>query len=234
VCPLKTIQLSKRLKNAAEYAVLGQTVLDVGSDHAYLPIYLVQQGEIPFAIAGEVAQGPFHHAQEKVAYYGLHDRVSVRYGDGLAVLKDNEDVGTIFVCGMGGLLIRDILQAGQPASKLSQTGRLVLQSNNKEYELRTWLSNNYYHITAEAIVEEKNKIYEIIVAEQSPGLVQYSEEELKFGPKLLQAKSESFLKKWKKELETNKKILKQLEQADNKEEQQEILKKIEHIKKVIA
>jgi len=231
---LKTIHLSKRLKKAAQYTMSGQAILDVGSDHAYLPIYLVQQGEIPFAIAGEVAQGPYRHAQEKVAYYGLHDRVSVRFGDGLAVLRADEGVGTIFVCGMGGLLIRDILQAGQPASKLSPNGRLVLQPNIKEYTLRTWLSNNHYQITEETIVEEKNKTYEIIVAQQSQSLVQYSEAELTFGPKLLQEKSASFLKKWQKKLKTHKKNLKQLEKANNKEAQKEITKKIEQIKKVIA
>jgi len=230
---LKTIPLSNRLQKAAEHTVVGKAILDVGSDHAYLPIYLIQQGKIPFAIAGEVAQGPYHNAQKQVAYYSLHDNISVRFGDGLAVLRENETVGTIFICGMGGLLILDILRDAQPLSEHTQKARLVLQPNTKERELRQWLSNNRYRIIEEAVVEEKNKLYEIIVAEKASHSVHYSKEELTFGPILLKKKSPTFLKKWQKALATNETILMQLKNTNNKEKQKQILEKIEQIKKVI-
>ena len=231
---VKNIELSKRLHSAAKYVVLDQPIADIGSDHAYLPLYLVQQNKIPSAIAGEITLGPLKRAKNMVTSYGLEEKIAVRLGNGLAVLEKNEIVGTIFICGMGGLLIKKILSSDHAIEKISQKTRLVLQANNEEITLRKFLAKANYEIVAEEILEEKGKTYEIIVAEFSEETVEYSELELFFGPKLLEAASAIFIKKWSRELKTNERILIQLLNTENEEKIAEIKEKIQKIKQVIS
>lgn len=230
---METIDLSKRLYKAAEYTVEEKTIADIGSDHAYLPIYLIQQGTISKAIAGEVAGGPYKHAKEKVEAFHLSDQIDVRFGNGLDVLKIDEKIGTVFICGMGGALISEIIQEGINKAKLPSAARLVLQPNNAEKKVRQCLQDNRYTIIQETILEENNKIYEIIVAEYQSESIHYSKEELYFGPQLLKNKTIVFKKKWEQELEKSKQILKQLEASNDLKKQEEFSNKIKMIQKVI-
>lgn len=231
---VKKIELSKRLQHAAKFVVPDEPIADIGSDHAYLPIYLVQQKKVPTAIAGEVALGPLKHAENIVMRYGLANKISVRLGDGLEVLEEKEALGTIFICGMGGLLIKKILSSGYAIGKIPQKTRLVLQANNEEKALREFLMKENYEIIAEDILEDKGKTYEIIVAEFSKTAVVYSEFELFFGPQLLAASSATFRKKWSQALKTNERILAQLLNTEHEEKILEIQEKIQKIKQVIS
>ena len=97
-----TVELSPRLKTVASF-IEGVTLLcDVGSDHAYLPVYAIQQELITSAIAGEVVKGPFESAQQTVQDYVLTDKISVRLGDGLDVVTSKDEVAAISICGLGG------------------------------------------------------------------------------------------------------------------------------------
>lgn len=231
---LKNIDLSKRLHKASENAVPGRPILDIGSDHAYLPIYLVQQGTVPSAIAGEVAAGPLKNAQNKIKSVGLEQEISVRLGDGLAVLEEQDELGTLFICGMGGLLIRDILKDGLANPHFPKDARIVLQPNNSETTLREFLVRENYEIIVEAIVEDKHKLYEIIVAEPVEQAMSYTEEELFFGPHLMKERSTIFIKKWQRELANYKQILVQLKDSDNTERLSEVKENIQKIEKVIS
>lgn len=231
---MKDINLSKRLKAAADFVKSDDSILDIGSDHAYLPIYLMQQGEIPSAIAGEVASGPFDKAISQVTAHQLESKIDVRFGDGFEVLKKEDTVGTIFICGMGGLLISEIIKDGLKHDKISTSTRLVLQANNAENELRTLLMENHLEIVAEAIVKENKKVYEIIVAEFTKEKISYSNKELFFGPKLIKEHAPLFVEKWQAQFELNQQILKQLENTNNFEKKQELTKKNHQIKKVIS
>lgn len=231
---MEKLQLSKRLKTVSKYVKRNEPVADIGSDHAYLPIYLIQQELVPTAIAGEVVEGPFQNAQKKVEDYQLEDRVSVRFGNGLNVLSQNDEVGTVTICGMGGILITNILSDGLKQQLLSKTTRLVLQPNNAEKEIRIFLQQYQYKIVEEAIVEENNKIYEIIVAESHPEKMKYSEEELTFGPLLSKNKPLIFCKKWEEELHINERIFEQLKNTKNVEKKKAIQNKIHQIKKVLS
>ncbi len=228
------INLSKRLQEVTNFTVENKTIADIGSDHAYLPIYLIQHGMTNSAIAGEVVEGPYKHALETVEQYNLEEAVDVRFGDGLNVLHPNEDIGTIFICGMGGLLISEIIADGRGKDLLPKEARLVLQPNNNEKNLREYLIENSYDIIQESIVEDNRKIYEIIVAELSDDKPSYSEDALLFGPKLLEAKSPTFLDKWQKELTKNKNILNNLKNTENNEKIELLKNHINQIEKVIS
>ncbi|MGJ7437853.1 tRNA (adenine(22)-N(1))-methyltransferase [Streptococcus equinus] len=188
--------LSKRLAAVAEFVPQGARLLDVGSDHAYLPIALMEEGKIDFAIAGEVVKGPYESAVHNVAGAGLADKIVVRLSDGLAAFEASDQVTTITICGMGGGLIADILAAG--VEKLASVDRLILQPNNREDELRAWLMNNGFKLVTEEIMTENDKFYEIMVVEH--GQMTLSETDLRFGPFLNQEKSTVFKARWQREL----------------------------------
>lgn len=175
---MEIIQLSKRLKTVADFVKKDLPIADIGSDHAYLPIYLIQNDIISSAIAGEVVEGPFENAKNKVNSLKIEDKISVRLGSGLNVLTTEDEIGTVTVCGMGGNLITEILLEGLNKSKLPINARLVLQPNNGEKTLRKFLKENKFKILSESIIEENNKIYEIIVAECQLDDFEYNRQDL--------------------------------------------------------
>ncbi|WP_366856233.1 tRNA (adenine(22)-N(1))-methyltransferase TrmK [Pseudomonas sp. 21LCFQ010] len=197
--------LSMRLERVAAHVPAGARFIDIGSDHGYLPVALVQRGVIASAVAGEVALTPFHAATRTVREYGLQAQISVRLADGLAAIEADDAITAISLCGMGGETIRDILQAGR--ARLSGAERLIMQPNGGERELRQWLMDNGYCILAEEALRENRFDYEIIVAERS-GPVSYSAEQLYFGPVQLQVRSPAFLNKWQRVLRQKQQTLK--------------------------
>ena len=136
---------------------------------------------------------------------------------------------------MGGVLIRDILQRGKEKHRLSGNERLILQPNVGERQLRQWLFDESYLIIDEAIIEENNKVYEIIVAEKGTERPEYSGKELLFGPILRKEKNAIFMKKWQHKLEKSEKILASLRQSDQDvaEKIQDVTQEIEWIKEVL-
>jgi len=99
------IKLSERLKEITTYIPKDSILADIGSDHAYLPIYCVKNKIVKKAIAGEVADGPLLAAKSSVKAYQFEQFIDVRKGDGLAVLKETDSVDCITIAGMGGALI---------------------------------------------------------------------------------------------------------------------------------
>lgn len=190
-------QLSERLEKVVSYVPSGSRIADIGSDHAYLPCYAVQKGQVEFAIAGEVVEGPFQSATKQVKSLDLVKEIAVRKGDGLAVIEQEDAIDTIVIAGMGGALIRSILEAG--ATKLVGVKRLVLQPNIAAHQLREWGEVNQWALTAETILREDNKIYEILVLEPSENAVVYSDAERLLGPFLMREKSAVFQAKWEHE-----------------------------------
>ena len=228
-------KLSKRLHQAGTYIPKGAVLADIGSDHAYLPAYLYLNEKISRGIAGEVVTGPFESAKHLVTTLGITDAIDVRLGDGLDVVSLADEVTAISICGMGGSLIRDILDRGFEARRLSGKERLVLQPNIGESTLRQWLVAHQYEIVAEEILEENEKRYEIIVAERSDVPVTLTAKELLFGPKLVTEKSDIFKEKWQQELQQRRYVLKQIQQSDkdNRAKQAEFEEQIRMIEEVL-
>lgn len=205
--------LSNRLQTVANLVSHGGTLVDIGSDHAYLPIYLLSKQRISDAIAGEVVEGPFQNACREVKKAKLENKISVRFGDGLDIIQAGEQFHTLTICGMGGSLISKILMDGFHANKLRGTESLILQANQNEKAVRKLLQENNYQIVEELIIEEKKVIYEIIKAEPGSSPVHYSPQELYFGPIQLMNKPPLFYKKWQEEMQKKITILKSMEKA---------------------
>ncbi|MCL6458954.1 MAG: class I SAM-dependent methyltransferase, partial [Gorillibacterium sp.] len=159
------IKLSKRLQMIADHVPSESRLADIGSDHALLPVYLVTQGKVPFAVAGEVNPGPFQAAVKQVQAAGLEQIIRVRKGDGLAVLEP-EEVNVVTIAGMGGSLIASILASS--TDKLRHVERLILQPNVAEDQVRRFLIDHHWLLIDEEIIEEDGKIYEILVAIRHP------------------------------------------------------------------
>lgn len=227
--------LSIRLQKAAEFVPQDARLADIGSDHAYLPVALMLQNKISYSIAGEVVVGPYESAKRQVAKNGLENKIDVRLADGLEALELNDQISAITICGMGGVLIRDILQRGKEKARLSGKERLILQPNVGERQLRQWLVAEGYTITDEAIIEENQKVYELIVADKDLVQPDYTAKELFFGPVLLKEKAPVFIKKWQHKLSKMEKILTSLHQSDQDvtEKIREVTLEIEWIKEVL-
>ena len=219
---MNPIRLSERLLAVASFVEQGAVVADIGSDHAYLPSYLIKEGIIQKAIAGEVAIGPFESAKNNVVRQGIENRVTVRLGNGLAAVDENDRVDTITIAGMGGSLIATILMEG--IEKLLGVKRIIVQPNIHAKGIREWATVNEWKIVNEAILKEDGKIYEVLVLER--GTVIYDELELLVGPFLLEEKNDAFIKKWHGEIIQWNQVLKAIEQAS---ETPETLKKIEQL-----
>ena len=220
--------ISKRLELVASFVPQGAILLDVGSDHAYLPIELVERGQIEGAIAGEVVEGPYQSAVKNVEAHGQKEKIQVRLANGLAAFEEADQVSVITIAGMGGRLIARILEEG--LDKLANVERLILQPNNREDDLRIWLQDNGFQIVAESILEEAGKFYEILVVEA--GQMKLSASDVRFGPFLSKEVSLVFVQKWQKEAAKLEFALGQIPEK-NLEERQVLVDKIQAIKEVL-
>ena len=220
--------ISKRLELVASFVPQGAVLLDVGSDHAYLPIDLVERGQIRNAIAGEVVEGPYQSAVKNVEAHGLKEKIQVRLANGLAAFEEADQVSVITIAGMGGRLIATILEEG--LEKLANVERLILQPNNREDDLRIWLQEHDFQIVAESILEEAGKFYEILVAEA--GQMKLSASDVRFGPFLFKEVSPVFVQKWQKEAAKLEFALSQIPEK-NLAERQILSDKIQAIKEVL-
>lgn len=222
--------LSERLKTVASFVEENTTLADIGSDHAYLPCFLVHIGKINKAIAGEVVKGPFESALKQVRSEGLEQNIDVRFGDGLDVIQEEDQVQTITIAGMGGPLIASILNAGKDKLRTVQT--LILQPNIHAKSIREWAIQNNWKIADETILEEHDKIYEIVVLQK--GEMTLTDQELLMGPILMKNKSTVFEKKWAIEMNEWQRIVDQLNKTNLTEEvrlkKEQLLHKISLVK----
>ena len=210
---MDTYHLSKRLAKAAAYVPQGARLADIGSDHAYLPANLAINHIIDYGVAGEVVKGPYENAVHEIQREHLEGKIFPRFADGLKAIEDDDQIDTITICGMGGTLIRNILEKDK--SKLQNHPLLILQPNVGSNVLRQWLQANHYQITHEDILEEDDHIYEIIVAQYTDQSVQLSAEDLFFGPILRHHQNDAFTKKWEREIAKNEKAIIQMQKATN-------------------
>lgn len=200
-------KLSKRLEAVASFVPTGAVLADIGSDHAYLPCYLVHKEVISRAIAGEVVKGPYESAVRQVRTEGLTENITVRLADGLAAVHPNDKVDTVTIAGMGGPLIVSILEKHPEA--LENVTRLVLQPNIHAKVIREWALQNGWAILNEEILEEDGKVYEILVLQR--GEETLTEAEILLGKQLIAAKSEVFIEKWTKEIANWERVLQSIE-----------------------
>lgn len=150
------VKISDRLKTAASLIREGAVLADVGTDHGYVPIYLLEQKKIKSAIAMDINKGPLERAREHIHLYGMDAYIQTRLSDGVAALEKGE-ADSILVAGMGGGLVMHILEEGKDICQAA--GELILQPQSELCSVRDYLAKNGYMIDAERMVFEDGKYY---------------------------------------------------------------------------
>lgn len=168
--------MTPRLIAISEAVEKGTALCDVGTDHAYIPIYLAKNNTIKYAVASDINQGPLLRAMENIRKHGLEYRIKTVQSDGLDSI-DMKEIETVIIAGMGGITIADIIKRA-PKRGI----KYILQPMTMGEELKRFLFENGFAVTGEKLAQEGGKIYNIISA--TDGLQEYSEMDLFIGKKL--------------------------------------------------
>lgn len=190
------IVLSDRMQAVASFVTAGSRVCDVGCDHAFIPIYLVQQGISPGVIAMDIGEGPLGQAREHIAAYGLEEYIQTRLSDGLSAYEAGE-ADTLICAGMGGKLMMRIL-TGNP-EKADSFQESVFQPQSEIQQFRACLRMQGYLITAENMIEDDGKFYPVIRAVKT-GKAIFSGQDSDTGDKSLTSKESRELL-WRRQME---------------------------------
>lgn len=191
----------------------GNRIADIGTDHGYLPIWLLQNGLVPYAIGMDIRKGPLEHADTNMRLAQVSDKMELRLSDGLDALE-KEEADTIVISGMGGMMIRSILTNGY--QKAIRAKELVLSPQSDIPVLRHYLRNHGFQITDEAVLMEAGKYYTIIKAIPASGSVTESADltfEDRYGPVLLKTRPEAYMQMLASQAAINNDIIQQLESA---------------------
>ncbi len=204
--------MNKRLTECAKF-VSGNFVCDIGTDHAYLPVYLVQNGTCQRALACDIAWGPLQSASANIAAAGLGEKIKIVLSNGLQNVNLS-GVTDIVIAGMGGELIAEILSAEKSLSGIN----LVLQPNSKAPELRRFLAQNGFEILAETAVRDGEFVYLIINARHGGTAYKLSETDAILGKLRLETADEKqYAREQAERLLTASSGLKKSQNSENSE-----------------
>lgn len=155
------MQISERLKLVSDFVSTGNTLADIGTDHGYIPIYLVRENRIKKAIAMDINKGPLERADNNIQEYGFNQCIETRLSDGMEKLKENE-ADTILIAGMGGALTVRIMEQG---IKVMRSAKEIIVSPHSEiFLVRKFLIQNDFDIVKEDMIYDQGKYYTIIKA----------------------------------------------------------------------
>lgn len=204
------LSVSQRLKVIIDLIPDCSTIIDVGSDHAYVPIYCVNEGKCTFAIASDLNELPCRQSLTNVRSSGLSDKIDVRCGDGLTVIEPGEVQGAV-IAGMGGSTIKNIL-AGSP-QVVDSLLFMVLQPQSDEAALRQYLAEHGWWFDDEDLVEENGIIYQVMLVKRSSFCRRLNRLEALFGPVNLRKRRPILQKAISKHLEKLELIAQQLQRS---------------------
>ncbi|MGN1348368.1 MAG: tRNA (adenine(22)-N(1))-methyltransferase [Acutalibacteraceae bacterium] len=150
------MKLSKRLEMVASFVRQGSVVADIGTDHAYLPVYLISHGISEKAFAADIGRGPLLNAEKTVTEYGLNDKITLVLSDGLKEINLSA-VDTVILAGMGGDLIKDILSCAdiEALKKI----HIIAQPQSHAEKVRGFLIQNGFEIEREDICLDAKHVY---------------------------------------------------------------------------
>ncbi|GAA0084572.1 tRNA (adenine(22)-N(1))-methyltransferase TrmK [Clostridium sp. CTA-7] len=160
------MELSERLNFIVKNIENTSVLADIGTDHGYIPLYALKNGICSKAIAVDINKEPLDKAKLNAILEGMGDELEFRLGDGLAVLGQGE-VDVTVIAGMGGNLIRDILEAH--IEKVNDMSYLILQPAQNPEVLREYLYNNNYEIISEDLCLDDNVYYELFKVRRREG-----------------------------------------------------------------
>ncbi|MFB5189950.1 tRNA (adenine(22)-N(1))-methyltransferase [Alicyclobacillus fastidiosus] len=219
---MQLMTLSKRLQTIVDDVPKASVLADIGTDHAFIPIYAIQVGRVEHAIATDLRSGPLQKARENVAKYGLRDVIELRLGDGLDALQPGE-ADVIVSAGIGGHVHTAMLRAGLDVAKAAK--RIIFQPMNAGHLLRQSLDELGFHLVCERLVLEDDRVYEILVAEpaEAPDPI-YDDvrhdtdllaQAYTYGPMLMREKSGLYRLRIQREIEKLQSVLHSVQQSDN-------------------
>lgn len=184
----ENIKPGTRLYACASLVSDGAVLCDVGTDHAYLPIYLCKKGTVSRAVASDIKEGPLARAKEHIALCGLSDAISARLTPGLCGME-GEGFTDIVIAGMGGLMIRDIIDAAPFVRDASVA--LILQPMKNADMLRLYLAENGFEITHEQLAFDEGKLYQIMRAVYDGKKRRFDDVSLLLGEKNIAAREQN-------------------------------------------
>ena len=229
-------RLDDRLKSVADFIPPCKVFLDVGTDHAFLPVYLLKNKITEFAIASDLRKGPLDSAKKTALHFCVTDKISLRLGSGFETVRESE-VQAAAVAGMGGILISELLKASENIVRKIET--IVLQPMTAAYELRVFLYQNGYTVADEVLAKDGNKIYTVMKVHPHAQKKNepLSEAELYIGRHILKKDGEIYREFKQRQLDKLKKQILGMEKSlsgESLKRLSEIKKLYEDIKKLTA
>lgn len=205
------MKLTPRLKAIASLIPPGCIPADIGTDHGYLPVYLVKNNICPYAVAGDKNIKPLEKARELVRSLGMEKSVMIRLGDGLEIIEEKDEVNVIIIAGMGGKNICSILK--REISRMKGIKMLILQPMVEIPLVRRWIGENGFKIVDEKLAREGCHFYEIIAAQ--PGIQEPIDEYLlELGPQIIENKGPLLKPYLKRKLNKFRIIVENLDKAE--------------------
>ena len=225
---MKEFKISNRLLKCAEMVNSGAKIADIGTDHAYIPIYLALNGKISYALACDISPGPLNNAKNNIEKYKFDKIIKTRLSDGLESIEENE-ADEIIIAGMGGNTIIKILQDCKWKNKKEK--KFILQPVQHEDDLRLYLAESGHKITKEKAVICSGKVYTVMVAVFTGVPYSLSPEEVYIGKlsQNLDNDAKAYIKKQIKNLRNHRDGAHHKENRSEEEYYSGIIKNLENI-----
>lgn len=228
------MKLTPRLQAIAELIEPGSVVADIGTDHGYLPVYLLLEQICSRIVAADINSAPLEQAKETVAAFNCLQKIDIRQGNGLSILREDDNVDTVVIAGLGGRTIASILTEGQ--DKLKHVQHLILQPMSETGYLRVFLAENGFALVHESLAMEGHRLYEIILA--APGKEQEKDPfRLSLGPRLLEKRPPLFAVFLKEKIRKMRVVyhsLQRAKQADMTTKIREVEKDLQRLEEVLS
>lgn len=221
------MELSKRLQAVANLVTAGYKLADIGTDHAYIPIYLVENEKVPDAIAMDINAGPLKRAEKHVKEEGLDGKISLRLSNGLGRLAPNEAESAV-IAGMGGGLAIKILKDNWEITLSLK--ECILQPQSEIAKVRTFLLEEGFFFIKEDMVLEDGKYYPMMKvkppSDTKNGRDIWTETEIRYGKCLLLERNPVLKQFLQKEIAIKEELLGKLK-AQNSQRSQQRMEELE-------
>lgn len=204
--------LTPRLFAIANMVNIGENIADIGTDHAYLPIFLAKDSKAIKIFASDIAEGPLNVAKHNIDSFGVKDKVELILSNGIEwTIDKKEHIDTCIIAGMGSSTILEILENDN-----HNIDCYILASNTNVESIRHWIKEKKYYIETEIIIEDNKILYEIIKVNKFAGFKIKNIKDVIFGPILRKTHNKIFLNKWLLEEEKLLNLLNQVPKTDQK------------------
>lgn len=225
------MELSFRLNKIAEKVTKNSIIADIGTDHAYIPIFLYKNNKIKSAIACDISKGSLQKAKDNIFKHNLQENIQTRIGNGLEKITIQDNIDTIIIAGMGGMLMIDILKKGY--NIVESAKELILQPQKDIDKVREYLHKNNLKIIDDEMLKDDGKYYTIIKAIKGKEQTPYKKEEYIFGRIEIEQKSNILKEYITKQMYKMEIVLKNIEKTNVQSRILEIENEIKMYKEVL-